>query len=265
VWFSTGLASKVGYITPTGSTTLFSTAAVSPHGLDGLTRGPDNNIWFVELFNHKIGKITPTGHITQFTLKGGHGPDSITTGPDKNLWVTTFDNFVGRVSPSGVTTWFHHKGEGMKKIVSLHGSLYVQENDTIGRIAPNGKFTGEFKLPHGGHLQDIAVGPDGNLWFTEKPKNNSAINYVGDLTPAGRIHEYPISTSAGSLGHLSAAGNGDLFVRQGDNLIDVRTNGAVVASQNLDFIAGDGSVVEGPGGNVWYAEGVLDKIGEATA
>jgi streptogramin lyase len=260
IWFSNGLASKVGNITPAGTTTIFDTSAVSHHGMDGLTRGPDNNIWFVELFDNKIGKITPSGHITQFQLKGRHGPDSIATGPDHNLWVTTFDNHVGRITPSGVATFFQHKGEFVRKVVSFHGALYVEENDTIGRIATNGVFTGEFKLPHPGRLNDLTAGPNGELWFTEN--GSSGTNYLGSMSPSGHIHEVPVP--GGSLGHLTPGPGGNLYIRQGDNLLDVQPNGTIVATQSLDFGAGDGSVVQGPGGNVWYAEGVLDKVGQAT-
>src|SRR5262249_15158718 len=187
---SSALGSNIGYITPSGTTTVFSTARVSRHGLDGLTLGPGNNIWFIELFHKKIGEITPSGKITQLRIKHFLGPNSITTGPDHNLWISTFDNEVGRITPRGVATYFHHKGEHISKVLGFHGAIYLQENDTIGRIATNGKFTGEFKLPRHGHLQDITAGPDGNVWFTEQ---SGATDYVGFLTPGGHIHEFPVS------------------------------------------------------------------------
>jgi streptogramin lyase len=252
VWFSNGLASKVGYITSSGATTIFNTATVSKHGLDGLTKGPDNNIWFIEFWDHKFGKITSIGHITQYKLTGNHGPTSITLGPDRNFWVTAFDNHVGRITPSGAVTWFQHKGEGVKNIVSSHGALYVQENDKIGRIGTNGAVTGEFKVPQ--QINDITAGADGNVWFTAQG------SHIGRLTPTGQITEYVIP--GGNLGHIAYV-NGNLFVRQGDNLVEVSTSGKVLNNQQLEFIAGDGSVAKGPGG-VWYAEGVLDKIGVAS-
>jgi virginiamycin B lyase len=260
VWFSSGLASNVGYITPTGAVTVFNTAAFSAHGLDGLTRGPDNNIWFIEFFDGKVGEITSTGQIIR-DQHLSHGPVSITTGPDRNLWVTTFDNFVGRVRPSGAVTWFRHRGESLGEIASFHGALYFQEDNAIGRIATDGVFTGNFRLHHHGHVEDLVVGPDGRLWFTEH--TGTGVDYVGSLTAGGHLREYPVPVGSSGLGHLTAAADGNLYVRQGDNLIGVHPNGVVFASQNLGFIAGDGSVVQGGDGNVWYAEGVLGRIGVA--
>jgi streptogramin lyase len=261
VWFSCGLASTVGYITPAGSSIVFNTGSVSVHGMDGLTRGPGNNISFVEFWDDKVGAITPTGRIIQHRLKGHHSPDSIAFGPDGHLWVTSFDNFVGRVSRSGAVQWFHNPGEGANKILSFHGALYLQEDNIIGRIATDGVFTGKFRMPHHGQVEDIAVGPGNKLWFTEH--TGSGIDYVGSLTAAGRIHEYPVLAVNGGVGHLTAAADGNLYVRQGDNLIGLHPDGLLFASQNLGFIAGNGSVVQGSDGNVWYAEGVLDRIGVA--
>ncbi len=264
VWYSCGLAHVVGYIKPDGTSKTFNTAGVSSHGMSGLTLGPDHNIWFVEFWDNKIGSLSPTGTIRQFKLNQNYGPQGIATGPDHNLWITTFDGYLGRVSPvTGGASWFKHNGEGVQKIVSWNGALYFQESDTIGRIETNGAFTGEFHLPHHGNLTDITVGPDGNLWFTEQHNNSTASDFVGYLTPAGGIREIPFAASNGDPGHITAAGDGNLYVRAGDYLEGLHTNGAVFASQYLEFIAGDGSVVQGPSGYVWYAEGVLGKIGEA--
>jgi virginiamycin B lyase len=260
VWFSCDLANLVGSITPAGSVTVFNTSSVSAHGLDGLTRGRDNNIWFSEFYG-KVGKITPTGQITQYRLKHHGEPESIAAGPDGKLWITTFDNYVGRVTRSGAVIWFRHGGEGLGKIVSFHGALYFQEYDIIGRIATDGVFTGKFRMPHHGHVGDLAVGPDGKLWFTEQ--TGSAVDYVGSLTAAGRIQEYPVPATNGGVGHLTAAGDGNIYVRDGDDLMGLHPDGTVFASQDLGFIAGNGPVVQGGDGNVWYAEGLRDKIGVA--
>src|SRR5690348_16676380 len=59
---------------------------------DGITAGPDGNLWFTEItpnaqsataFTGKIGRITPAGQIREFPLSapGSYAP-SITTGPD---------------------------------------------------------------------------------------------------------------------------------------------------------------------------------------
>ncbi len=58
--------------------------------------------------------------------------------------------------------------------------------------------------------QGIAVGPDGNLWFTEY-----AANQIGRVTPAGVITEFPIPTaSSGPVGHRGGAGRESVVHRK---------------------------------------------------
>jgi virginiamycin B lyase len=260
VWFTSGLAATVGNVTPAGSVKVFNTASVSRHGLDGLTRGPGNDIWFVEFWDQKIGKITPTGQITQFTLRKGYGPTGIAMGPDHNLWITTFDGPIGRVTPHGKVTWFHPRAFGPRQIVRFHGALYLREDTAIDRMTTGGKVLDRFK-PHHGSIVDMAVAPDGKLWFTQH--TGSGTDYVGVLSGSGHMREYPVFVANNGLGNITAAADGNLYIREGDYMIGMHPNGAVFTSQYLGFIAGNGSVVEGSDGNVWYAEGVLGRIGVA--
>jgi len=56
----------------------------------GITAGPDGNLWFTEFNVDKIGRITPTGTLTEFRtgITPGAHPAVITLGPDGNLWFT---------------------------------------------------------------------------------------------------------------------------------------------------------------------------------
>src|SRR5258706_8535479 len=48
---------------------------------EGITTGPDGNLWFAEYKGHKIGRITPSGSFTEFPLRREkrRGPLDITT------------------------------------------------------------------------------------------------------------------------------------------------------------------------------------------
>jgi streptogramin lyase len=262
VWFTSELSPMVGSITPAGVATGFSTSAVSDKGLSGLTRGRDNNIWFIEFWDNKFGKITPSGQITSFTLRQKHGPDSIALGPDHRFWITTFDGTVGRVTPHGKATWFHPKGGGGDKIVPFHGELFLKRGNDIGRMTTDGRLTGKFKMPHHGSVEDLIVGPGNRLWFTEH--TGGGIDFLGSMTASGRMREFPIGVGRSNLGQLTEGADGNLYVRQGDNLLGVHPDGTLFANQYLGFIAGEGSVVKGSDGNVWYAEGVLGRVGVAS-
>src|SRR5262245_60235950 len=76
---------------------------------EGITRGPDGNLWFTEADANRIGRITPAGVVTQFPagITPGSQPGEITAGPDGNLWFTEADgNRIGRITPAGVVTEF---------------------------------------------------------------------------------------------------------------------------------------------------------------
>ena len=58
----------------------------------GITAGPDGNVWFTEHNVGKIGRITPAGVITEYPLPNAlSGPYDITLGPDGRLWFTEYD------------------------------------------------------------------------------------------------------------------------------------------------------------------------------
>src|SRR5262249_59729603 len=49
---------------------------------EGITRGPDGNLWFAQSTADRIGRITPAGLVTQFALPFLSQPSEITAGAD---------------------------------------------------------------------------------------------------------------------------------------------------------------------------------------
>ena len=132
---------KVGTITEFPVTT-------SSSQPEGITAGPDGNLWFTEGLGNKIGRITTSGVFTEFPLAPPGSPNSqplgITAGPDGKLWFTE------------------------------------RLGDKIGHITPKqGKIT-EFPTPTtGSEPAGITAGPANttNVWFTE-----SLSNKIGEIT-----------------------------------------------------------------------------------
>jgi streptogramin lyase len=115
------------------------TAGSSPQSI---TLGSDGNYWFTERNSNRIGKITTTGVITEYQLATGSGPQTIVSGPNGNLYFTMkSSNKVGQITTAGVVTEY---------------------------VIPTAN-----SQPHG-----MAVGYDGNLWFTE---SSSAGNRLAKL------------------------------------------------------------------------------------
>src|SRR6476646_1074516 len=77
----------------------FSGLALPPQGI---TAGPDGNLWFTENSfdtTPRIGRLTVSGTLLE-TMDLGFGPFDIVAGPDGNLWFTDPDaNTIGRVTP----------------------------------------------------------------------------------------------------------------------------------------------------------------------
>ena len=68
---------------------------------EGITKGPDGNLWFTEYNANRIGRITPSGSFTDYPIPtSGSQPLGITAGPDGNLWFTEDNtNKIGRIIP----------------------------------------------------------------------------------------------------------------------------------------------------------------------
>ncbi|SRR6266567_2543910 len=138
------------------------TANSSPQGV---TAGPDGNLWFTEGNANKIGRMTLGGVITEFPIPTSNSsPRAITAGPDGNLW---FTEYIG---------------------------------DRIGRITTAGVIT-EFPIPAANsNPQGIVTGPDGNVWFTEFTAPFmpfGQMRTVGKITPTGTLTEYSYGPTPG--------------------------------------------------------------------
>ena len=112
-------------------------------GPDCITLGGDGNLWFGEEA-YRLGRITPAGAITELQLPIGDQPGRFAAAPDGNLWLTAG--------------------------VGNEGNLL--------RISPDGVIT-KFLIPtEAGKPTDVAVGPDGKIWFTQW-----AIDQIGYFEP----------------------------------------------------------------------------------
>jgi streptogramin lyase len=192
LWFTEAGANQIGRITPAGIITEYPipTLDTSP---SRIVKGPDGNLWFGESNTTNIGRITTTGKITEFAIP--RVSDGLTVGPDNNLWYTTlYANMIGRMTLTGNNTDFPmptspttHSGP-YNIVAGKDGNLWFierlwfgafdvsNEPSKIGRMTLAGEVTEYTLSTPGVALDDIAVGPDGNLWFTEY--NNGRIGRI---------------------------------------------------------------------------------------
>ncbi len=100
-----GLLLLVAGVASGQTITEFSAGITTGSQPEGITAGPDGNIWFTELYTGTIGQITPTGLITEFPALGANR--RLIAGPDGNLWFTApGTDKIGRITPAGGHLFF---------------------------------------------------------------------------------------------------------------------------------------------------------------
>lgn len=215
VWFTTHQASPVGSITEFPLPTPNSQP-------QGITAGPDGNLWFTDAGTNQIGRITTGGTITEFSIPTANStPLGIAAGPDGNLWFTESGagNHIGRISPSGMITEFPVNDLSWEITSGPDGNLWFTDytGRHIGRISPSGSIT-EFIVPTANSItQGIAAGPDGNLWFTELIYQGTGNNLkviggkIGRITGGGTITEFPVPTTNSAPIEIAVGPDGNLW------------------------------------------------------
>jgi len=223
----------------------------------------NHKVWVTE--NNGILEIAMDKHVKAFPL--AVQPDNIAIGSDKNLWVTASTpgnspvGMVARVTPTGVETDFAVTvGMFPRNIVSgPEGALWFDECTQdrsaggIGTITTSGTYA--FYSNGVGCTQDIAAGPDGNIWFGNGPTMFS-------MTTLGQIvGQYAVGDRY--VSDITTGSDGALWVIErpttgGSKLMRITTQGQIT---HLDsgLICGCNAtltnIVSGPDGNLWIMVG----------
>ncbi len=262
VYFGSGLANNIDSITPGGVVTVYDVTSVAPHGPRGIAYGGDGNVYFND--GNNFGKLAlPSGQVSSIPLSSTLSSGLMTLGPDANFWVAS-GTTIQRVTPSGQVTKFSYSGTGAGQIVSFNGGLDFVSGTSIRRISTTGAFGASYAPPSGGTVQNITVGPDGNLWFTDQITVNGTLqNNYGYLTSGGAITEF--AAPSGKVAGIAAGRDGNIYFRDSDILIGVNTAGTILSEQDLGMGSNqDGKeLIEGPDGNLWWNESFNDKMGVA--
>jgi streptogramin lyase len=203
--------------------TEFPVPSVNGYVTDGITKGPDGNLWFTESASSAIGMINPTTHaVSSFsTPTASSNPQGITAGPDGNLWFTE----------SAV-----HK---------------------VGVINPTTHAISEFSVPKvkGVLARPFAItaGPDGNVWFAE----NGAAQRIGEINPTTHaISQFPISQPGGALAGvgITAGPDGNIWFTGAAYLGAINPTTHAITYYSLHYGDNPYGIVTGPDGNLWFTD-----------
>jgi len=193
-----------------------------------IAAGPDGAMWFTNNNSGYIGRITTTGVITQYPIPiAGACPQGITGGAaDGNLWFVAACG--SSASPGGY----------------------------IGRVTTAGAIT-EYPISNkSSQLEEITMGPDGNLWFTDGG-TNSIGRVITPTTSAGaaNILLFPMPTGSGSPGGITAGpADGKLWITKADTWNATAANPPAfteVGPKGNTNLGTPAEITAGPDGALW--------------
>jgi streptogramin lyase len=258
---SSALSAATNEVQPIGRITEHSLPSGS--GPEGITAGPDGNLWFTDRSTSKIGKITTSGTVTEYSFESESEPFGITAGPDGNVWFTAYGRgSIGKITTSGSsTTYAVPTGSGPRGIAAgPDGNLWFTDFYTskISKLTTSGTRT-EYSLPAESYPEEIAAGPDGNLWFTDFETSK-----IGKITTSGTITEYSLPKGS-RPGGITAGPDGNLwFVDSSSGMVGKITTSGTITEYALPSGSEPEQIAAGADGNLWFTEFSRHKIGSIT-
>ncbi len=231
----------------------------------GITAGPDGNLWFTEFYDNVVGRITTKGTSTLFSLNTQNSATYITNGPGGALWVTLLNdvggsttNKIGRLTTKGaLTTFTVPKASYIWDITTgPDGNLYFTDGASrVWRVTTTGHFTAfPFTDSTNGYPWQITKGPDGNLWFTDRA------GLIVKMTTAGKFTTFNVPRSNGATDDITAGPDGNLwFTLDGSDasrIGRITPSGTITlfpfpSPENSDYLYLSG-ITAGPDGNLWF-------------
>jgi virginiamycin B lyase len=261
---------SVGRFDPwTGSLTKF----LANRFLGDIISGPDGNLWVRDGLPIPDGRLPSIGRLTtsgSFLLEyAGIETRALAVAPDGNVWFTgagTTGAACGRITPGGtdITPYIHTTTVTRAMVAGPDGNMWVTESNDgvgqayIGKITLAGTLTEYPVAMSSGNLNDIIVGPDGYLWFTD-----GGTNSIGRMSLAGVVTKFPIPTPSAVPFGIAAGPDGAVwFTERKAGLIGrITTDGFVTEICIPTPNSEPTSIVAGTDGNIWFTEFGTGNLG----
>ncbi len=193
LWFSE-VAGKIAQITPAGVITEF-TVPASMGAPWKIAVTADGRIWFLEVgMPDRVGRVDAAGNFADFQIPGAKGLDALSPAVDGALWVFDDDpstNNLIKVRPDGTvastqsmpSTTYTGASAG---ITALDGHFWFTHNTGLDRVNDDGSIT-EYHIPWANSVPGgIALGGDGNIWFTDYNTGQIGQLVVSTATTGGQ-------------------------------------------------------------------------------
>lgn len=236
----------------------------------GITAGADGNIWFAEWGRPVIGRITTAGELRELVVDPPSGGE-IAAGPDGAVWFSS-DHSFGRIAADGSVTHIGIESPVQPRalVAGLDGNLwyidYATEPPRIARRTLEGEIshfpTFENRPPRNFWPHGIAVGPDGNIWFT---RGNPAA--IVRLNPSGTMDTFSLPYPGSAPVEVAAGRDGNVWYGDYRAMVGRVTPDGQITEFPLTRY-GTGAVARGSDGNLWFGmqDGLarVDRSGSVT-
>jgi streptogramin lyase len=281
IWFTDPTYRQIGRMATNGSIgagDLLGTPGTEP--ADFITAGPDSDMWAGGAA-HVFKVPTDATSTSDIVSYGPHAAGGITTGPDGRLWFTYVPdpgsgaNYLGAITTAGSEIDYQVGSAGSPQYISdgiatgSDGKLWLGYDDAIARMSRTGVIgSGDvFPLPAPAASvpNQLALGPDGNVWFTE-----GVPAAVGKITPSGQITLFETPTASSLPYGIAAGPDGRMWFaeRNADKIGAIPTD-ATSGTDITEYPIGGTNVgainiAAGPDGRMWFNETNTGSLGAIT-
>jgi virginiamycin B lyase len=221
----------------------------------GLAVAPDGSAWYTDIAAGAIVRMAPSGEASLFLLDTPITRlGRLAVAPDGSVWFADATGWGITQLQNG--TFKHHASaaadEGPYGVaVGADGIVWasLQRSGKLMRIDPDGT-TASVDVPRPGAVPtDLAVGPDGSVWFLQFRANR-----LGQFRD-GKFYEFEIGAENVGISGLAVASNGTVwFGMVRTSSLGRLRNGRITTIRLPRANARPYSVALDPGGNVWYAD-----------
>ncbi|HEY8201084.1 MAG TPA: TIR domain-containing protein, partial [Actinomycetota bacterium] len=175
------------------------------------------------------------------------------------VWHNILHDEVAAYSPTLANKVAAKTSEGIHRVAvpsSLESPPTALESGKSSTLGPTLPQFNSFTVPTAGSQPaGIAVGGDGNLWFTELIGNK-----IGRMTPSGVVKEFPLPTANSQPTAITSGSDGNLWFveRLGGKIGRITTAGLITEFP----VSNAEGIVRGRDGNLWFT--VSAGIGKIT-
>jgi streptogramin lyase len=253
IWFSQGELYEAGEAFASGTVERMTTSGALngqlrlPEDRDGIdvALGPDGHMWILE----EAGKGGELDGIAR--LSSAFEPEYISIPSTTGCCIHRYP--VAITAGPGGAMWFTDQRPGTAGKAFI-GRVGAMASPSVSEYPiPTGSAS---DLPVESEPVGIALGAEGDLWFTDQGQTASGHNLIGRISTTGAITEYPVPQVGAEPTAVAAGSDGNIwFSEPGVEAIGRITPAGTIAEYPAPSISfAKRAIMLGPDGNIWFSQ-----------